>query len=45
MDKEEDNSMRAVIEAKQKELMDTYQNTLLAQKMKDDEQKAMNIFA
>jgi flagellin len=45
MDKEEDNSMRAVIEAKQKELMDTYQNTLLAQKMRDDEQKAMNIFA
>ena len=45
MDKEEDNSMRAVMEAKQKELMDTYQNVLLAQKMKDDEQKAMNIFA
>ncbi len=45
MDKEEDNSMRAVIEAKQKELMDTYQNTLLAQKMKNDEQQAMNIFA
>jgi flagellin len=45
MDKEEDNSMRAVLEAKQKELMDTYQNTLLAQKMKDEETKAMNIFA
>ena len=45
MDKEEDNSMRAVVEAKQKELMDTYQNTLLAQKMKDEETKAMNIFA
>ncbi len=45
MDKEEDNSMRAVMEAKQKELMDVYQNTLLAQKMRDDEQKAMNIFA
>ncbi len=45
MDKEEDNSMRAVLEAKQKELMDTYQNILLAQKMKDEETKAMNIFA
>ena len=45
MDKEEDNSMRAVMEAKKKELMDVYQNTLLAQKMKDEEKQAMNIFA